>query len=390
MDKNRIKSAQFIDTYYPTVDGVVQTVANYAKLMNEISYSMVVAPKNPEKYIDEFSYDVLRTAAIKIPFWEYSLPVPKLDLNLKKSLKSREFDIFHAHSPFTVGMYAESLGKSLNIPVVATFHSKYYDDVLRLTGSKFIAEQITNMVVRFYQKADSVWSVSNGTAETLKSYGYKGDIFVINNGTDFSEPTNSQELKEIVAQKFAIPKDKKIILFVGHQIWQKNLKLVLDTYRRILDKSDDYRLVIVGNGYAEKEIKNYSAKLGFSKRQVIFTGKISDRNLLSGMFLCGDLFFFPSVYDNAPLVVREAAQMGLPALLTKGSNAAETVEHNISGFVAEENAEDMEKEIFRIFETEGLLKTAGENAKKTIPVPWKEIIPIVLDKYAEIIEAKRK
>lgn len=390
MESKNIRSAQFIDTYFPIVDGVVQTVNNYAAEMNATSYSCVVAPKAAEEYDDSvLPYDVLRSDAVKIPFWEYSYPTPLVDRKLKKELISKKLDIFHAHSPFTVGTFASSLAKEIGIPVVATFHSKYYDDCLRITKSKTIANLVTKKIVKFFSSVDSVWAVSHGTAETLHSYGYEGDVFVINNGTNFKVPENIEELKKEAAEKYAIPTDKKVILFVGHQIWHKNLKLVLDTFRLLCNKGDEYRLIIVGNGYNENQIKDYADKLNFAPGQVSFPGRITDRRLLSGVFACADLFFFPSVYDNAPLVVREAAAMGVPSLLVAGSNAAETVEKDISGFTAAEDEKSMLAEIERIFADEEMLARVGEAARKTIPVPWSELMPIVYDKYAELIDRKK-
>ena len=44
-------------------------------------------------------------------------------------------------------------------------------------------------------------------------------------------------------------------------------------------------------------------------------------------------FTFPSLYDNAPMVVREAAVMGTPAVLVAGSDAAEIIHDGANGFV---------------------------------------------------------
>lgn len=389
--QSTIRSAQFLDTYFPIVDGVVQTVHNYAEIMSKISYSCVVTPKASTEYDDsQLKYDVIRTPAIKIPFWEYSYAAPHIDPHLKKQIAERQIDILHSHSPFALGAYARSLGRELNIPVVATFHSKYYDDCMRVTGSKAISKVFVKRIVDLYNTVDSVWAVSEGTADTLRSYGFGGDIFVINNGTNFVLPGDPQTLRREAMAAYSIPDDKKILLFVGHQIWQKNIKLVLDTFRMLADISDEYRLIIVGDGYHEVQIRDYAAKLNFKEGDVRFLGRINDRRLLSGVFLCGDLFFFPSVYDNAPLVVREAAAMGLPSLLTVGSNAAECVKKDISGFTAEEDPGAMLAEIQRVFSTEGLLRTVGENARLTIPVPWEQLVERVYEKYAEIIEQKKR
>lgn len=383
-----IRSAQFIDTFFPVIDGVVQTVHNYALNMNRRSYSCVVCPKGKEDYDDsQLGYEVFREDSISFPRVEYSLAAP-MDLSIIKELKSRNCNIFHAHSPFNSGVYAAMLARYLEIPIVATFHSKYWNDAYQYTHSTLAADLMAKWVVNFYNACDAVWACSEGTAETLRGYGYQGEITVMTNGTNFKAPENPEELKERAQKEFQLPQGKHTLLFVGHQIWQKNLKLVLDTFRLLCDESDDYRLVIVGKGIAEQEVKNYAASLGLSDR-IVFTGGISDRDLLTGVNLNADLFFFPSVYDNTPLVVREAAAVGVPSLLTKGSNAAESVTPGVNGFVAEENAEAMRDEILRVFADPAYVKAIGQKAKETIPIPWEELIPRICEQYALIIDRKQ-
>ena len=232
MNPKDIRSAQFLDAFYPIVDGVVTTVHNYAELMNRTGYSCVVTPRPMLPYDDSgLSYEVYRTSALKIPIAEYATPVPKLDGKVRQFLRNRNIDIFHAHSPFMEGTFASSYAKKLGIPSVATFHSKYYDDAVNITGSKTLAKFVAAKVVRFYNSVDSVWACSEGTANTLRSYGYRGDIFVMDNGTTFEMPQNPDILRKKAAEAFKIPEDKHILLFVGHQIWHKNLKLILDTFK---------------------------------------------------------------------------------------------------------------------------------------------------------------
>lgn len=384
-----IRSAQFIDTFFPVIDGVVQTVHNYALNMNQRSYSCVVCPKGKESYDDsQLGYDVFREISVSFPKVEYSLAAP-LDPNVLKELKNRGCNIFHAHSPFNSGVQASMLAHYLDIPVVATFHSKYWNDAFQYTHSTLAADLMAKWVVNFYNTCDAVWACSEGTAETLRGYGYQGEITVMTNGTSFKAPQNPEELRARAQRAFQLPQGKNTLLFVGHQIWQKNLKLVLDTFRLLCNESDDYRMVIVGKGIAEDEVKDYAVSLGLTGEQIVFTGGISDRDLLSGVFLNADLFFFPSVYDNTPLVVREAAAVGVPSLLTRGSNAAESVNPGVNGFVAEENAEAMRDEIKRIFAEPGYVKAIGQKAKETIPIPWEDLIPRVYEQYAQIIDRKQ-
>lgn len=388
MNPSEIRSVQFNDTYYPLVDGVVQTVHSYAEFMNKTAYTCVVTPKPLKNDYDDsiLSYDVFRTASVKVPIAEYSIPAPKFDGKIKAQIAAKKPQIFHAHSPFFEGSFASSYAKKLGIPSVATFHSKYYDDVLHIIGSKAIAKIVVNRIVHFFNSVDSVWACSHGTADTLRSYGYGGEIFVMDNGTSFKAPDNPDLLRIWAIERLGVPADKRTLLFVGHQIWHKNIKLILDTFKMLSDHSDKYRLLIVGNGYDEQEIRKYADSLNFPDGFVRFLGKITDKDLLLGVYLNSDLFFFPSVYDNSPLVVREAAALGVPSLLTEGSNAAEAVKKNVTGFTAAENKVAMYGEILRIFETDGLLKKVGAGAKQYVCKPWSQIIPQVQEKYAEIIE----
>lgn len=388
MDADKIVSVQFIDNFFPIVDGVVHTVHNYALNMCKTSGVAVVTPKPKKPYDDsEFPYKVIRTKTLPMPFLEYPVGIPGTDGHCKKEIAALSPDIFHTHSPFLEGNFAAKYGAKLGVPVVSTFHSKYYDDALNITKSKAAANFVKNYVVRHYNRVDAVWACSNGTAETLRSYGYKGDIFVMENGSAMQIPVELRSgLKKAAAEKFDLPSDKHILLFVGHLIKHKNLPLILDTFRLLCNKSDDYRLIIAGDGYDGEEIKKYAQSLSFKEGAVRFIGRVYDKELLAGLYLNSSLFFFPSVYDNAPLVVREAAAMGLPSLLTEGSNSAEAVIKDVTGFTAKEDPAAMCAEIERIFKTDGLQKKAGAEAAVKIPKTFEEITRRVREQYALIIE----
>ena len=155
-------------------------------------------------------------------------------------------------------------------------------------------------------------------------------------------------------------------------------------FRLLRDRSDEWFLVMAGSGKDEQDIARYSAALNLSDR-VCFTGLIKDRDLLRGLYLASDLLFFPSVFDNAPLVLREAAVLGVPTLAVEGSNAAGAIRKNVSGFTAAATPEAMRDEIIRIFGT-GNIREIGKNAQAMIPVSWEKLIPMALERYRTVIE----
>ncbi len=383
MNKSQaLRSIQFIDNYFPVIDGVTETVHEYAKHMD----ATVVCPKMESRYLEKnsFPYPVLTSLTARVPFSRYASAVPKIDRKLEKGIIKTEPDIFHLHSPSLLGGYAVSLGKKMKIPVVATFHSKYYDAVYEFTKSHVSSKMVTDRIVKLYENCDAVWVCSEETGETLCSYGFRKSYSVMPNGTDVTVPDDIEELKERAASVYQIPRGKNVLLFVGQQIWYKNQRLILDTFRLLCDRSKDWYLIMAGSGKDEKEIEQYAASLNLSDH-VLFTGLIKDRDLLRGVYLNADLLFFPSVFDNAPLVLREAAVLGVPTLATEGSNAAGAIRKNVNGFTASATPKDMSHEIMRIF-TEEDVKQIGRAARDTIPLSWEKLIPMVLEEYRKVID----
>ena len=289
----------------------------------------------------------LTSRTLRAPFTRYASAVPKLDPKLAGRIAAKHPDIFHIHSPSLLGKYAVSLGRKTGIPVVATFHSKYYDAIYEFTKSRTISKAVTDRIVKVFENCDEVWACSEETGETLRSYGYTKPYFVMPNGTDVSAPADAEVLKERAAERFSLPRGKHILLFVGQMIWYKNQQLILDTMRLLCDREDDWFLVMAGSGKDEQEMARYAARLQLADR-VLFTGLIRDRDLLRGVYLNADLLFFPSVFDNAPLVLREAAVLGVPTLAAEGSNAAGAIRKDFSGYTAEAAPEAMAAEIRRI------------------------------------------
>ncbi|MBR4911055.1 MAG: flippase-like domain-containing protein [Clostridia bacterium] len=378
-----LRVALFIDIYYPNIDGVIKTVDSYAREINKSgSYACVFCPKSPRKHTDDLPYDVVRLPAIRLKKLNLSIGLPFTGRKFKNAFAKKNFDVIHVHSPFGSGRIGMKLGKKFDIPVVSTFHSKYYDDAMNLTHSKSLAKITANIVSDFFSTVDHAWACSNSTAKTLRSYGYKGNIRVVENGVDPFPECDPREKAAEAAEKFGIPGDKKILLFVGQQIWQKNLKTVLDSTKLAAETDPDIFTVIVGGGYNGAQIRKYAESIGVSDR-VIFTGKISDRALLFGVYKLASLFFFPSLYDNAPIVLREAALAGVPALLTAGSSSAEIVTDGVNGYTEENDPGLMSKKILSILSS-GELSRVAENARATIPVFWSEIVKTVTEKYREM------
>jgi glycosyltransferase involved in cell wall biosynthesis len=122
---------------------------------------------------------------------------------------------------------------------------------------------------------------------------------------------------------------------VGQHILEKNLEFLVRALPSVMDALPNFRMVFVGKGYAKGSLIDLAEQLGISNK-VIFHDVVYDRELLKAIYARGDIFLFPSLYDNAPLVLREAAAMRTPAVLIHGSTA-EVIEDKDNGFLCSEN-----------------------------------------------------
>ena len=147
----------------------------------------------------------------------------------------------------------------------------------------------------------------------------------------------------------------------------------------------DLVFIFAGTGADEKAVRQLSETLGLQDC-TLFIGQVKDRMQLAGLYGAADLFFFPSLYDNAPLVVREAAVMQLPALVAEGSNSAEGILDGKNGFTASPDKEAMCAKIEQLLENSQQLKQAGEEAARTIPIPWHVICSRVMEQYERIVK----
>lgn len=369
---------QFCDVYPPQTDGVGMVVKSYSEELTKMQHCCYYISPNTPDCTDIQDFPTYGYMSIKLAGSIYRAGVPLLDIPFRKKVRQINFDIIHAHSPFSAGRAAMRIAKKKKIPLVGTFHSKYYDDFYIRTHSKLLSKTGVKYVLEFYNACDEVWAVNNATGQVLRDYGFKGQINIMPNGTNPWYPTKA-DIK-LASENFDL-NEKNVFLFVGQHDWKKNIKHIVEAINIYSKTCSDYKMVFAGKGPNEDHIKALVNELGL-KDKVIFTGHIMERNLLMSLYARADLLVFPSLYDNAPMVVREAAAAGTPSILIKNSCASEGITHDFNGFLCEDNPKSIADCIIAALPKS---KLVGTNAQKTIPVPWNTIIKDVYNRYENLI-----
>lgn len=375
---------QFTDTLLPIMDGVGNVVYQYAKYMGEKGHEVyAVAPQTNTGYRGGFPFELVDYVGVPLlRLKSYKIGTPLLDVHCQNRLNQIEADIVHVHSPFIAGHAGLSYAHKHGCPIVGTFHSKYYDDFKQVTGISLLAELGAKYVANLYEKFTEVWAVSESSAQTLREYGYEGDIRVISNGTDIL-PVSDAEVASI-SDRFGLEADGPLLLFVGQINWKKNLKCVLEACARL---NHSFTLAMAGQGPHEKDIAQYAERLGIGRR-VKLLGHMTDRQALNALYARASMFLFPSIYDNSPLVVREAAAMGTPSVVVRGSSAAEGIRNGFNGYLCEDDPGDLASVIDDALSDPTKLARVGQTARETIPIPWSDLVDQVLENYGRIIRER--
>jgi glycosyltransferase involved in cell wall biosynthesis len=377
----------FNDSFPPVMDGVALCTQNYARWIYEKNIPVcVVTPNCPHHFYDE-PYPVYRYLSIPVINRKpYRMGIPELDPAIRKRMDTTPFGLVHAHSPFSSGALADRMAKKRGIPLVATFHSKFRDDFERAVYNKHIAKIMVKIVVEFFEKADEVWIPQASVEDTIREYGFKGHVEVVDNGNDFATKEPVESFRKAARKKLRIADNEWMFLFVGQHIWEKNTRLILETLAKITDIP--FQMFFVGTGYAAAGLKSLSSEWNLSGR-VHFEGVVTDRKTIKEYYAAADLFLFPSLYDNAPLVVREAGAMHTPSVMVRGSTAAAVIEDNINGFLIENTVDSFVKKIRELYVSPDKIKPVGLRASQTIARSWENVADEVIDRYIRLIRRKR-
>lgn len=375
---------QFCETYPPQLDGVGRVMLAYCQTLSGLGHRcFYVAPYDKARTAPK-GYEALLYPGVGIPGEPYRVGIPSLSRTYARTARNEAFDLVHAHTPFFAGRAARRIARRRGIPLVATFHSKYYDDFYRATHCKPLSRLGVKFVVSFFNSCDEVWAVNDKTADVLRSYGFRGEIITMPNGTD--PQCVSDEVYNEALLRFPIKENVPTLLFVGQIDFKKNTRAIVEACALLKAQGQDYQLIMVGAGQDLERLQALCRERGIEDR-VIFTGFQSEHEVVLSLYRRADLLVFPSVYDNAPMVVREAAAMGTPALLVRNSCSAEGVTHNENGFLCENTVESIAA---GIRDALPLSKSVGERAKQTIPIPWNVLIQQVLLRYQRLIDQKRE
>jgi glycosyltransferase involved in cell wall biosynthesis len=199
------------------------------------------------------------------------------------------------------------------IPVVFHVHSTEWG---RSGGQG--SEVVSHLESATAQAADRIITVSHAMKDDLTRHGWpQQKISVVWNGVDPARynPKNCklEDVKKI-REKYGIPDDWKMLLFLGRLTWVKGVKNLIQAMPTVLRDYPQTKLVILGKGEEEKDIEETAARLGIRDNVICRFDFVPEQERILH-YAAADLCVFPSVYEPFGIVSLEAMAMEKPVVV---------------------------------------------------------------------------
>ena len=155
--------------------------------------------------------------------------------------------------------------------------------------------------------------------------------------------------------------DSKKIVSVGRLAKQKNHKLLINAFFRVLQNYPEYKLWIYGDGELGPVLSEQVIKLGIEDK-VFFPGNVLD---IHAQISDAEMFVLSSDYEGLSNALLEAMMMGLPCISTNCAGSDEVIQDEANGLlvpVGDETALYMAMD--RLITNRKLRYTIAQNAKK--------------------------
>jgi len=233
-------------------------------------------------------------------------------------LSTGGFSLCHAIFDDKVVLRAYPEARSAGLPFVLSFHGGFD------TQAKIFDPRYKKEVVRIAREVEAVTVVTVADSHKLQRLGVDRVIDIL------PVPIDADIIPDRVGP------DPNLLVAVGRFIPKKGTDLAI---RCLTFLPNTYRLIAVGGGRLEAELRRLAITLGVADR-VEFPGLLSLRETLSVMAGAGVLLHPGRVANDGnaegtPQTVLWAQAMGLPVVTTPTGGLTDVVEDGLSGLLVE-------------------------------------------------------
>lgn len=211
--------------------------------------------------------------------------------------------------------------------------------------------------------------------------------FIVPLGADTPPSISVEELRGKFFARFPELAKKQLVLFLSRLHSKKGLDLLIPAFQRVVTKHPQAQLVLVGPGEPDyiKELQALAAKAGVANHMTM-TGPLYDEDKWGAM-AASALFALPSYQENFALVVVDALQLGLPAVLSRRVNIWDNVVSAGAAVDCELNPESIANAICFVLENETFRQEAALAGPRLVQeqFTWQKAADEMLRAYESVL-----
>lgn len=247
--------------------------------------------------------------------------------------------VIHAHSPVLNALPSLWVGRKFRLPVVYEMRSSWEDAAVDhgTTTEGSPRYRISRAIESFaLRRADHVTTICEGLRSDIEIRGIPSDrITVIPNAVDAS--TFSFGVEADPALRRSLGLDGATVLgFAGSFYGYEGLELLVEATRRMLPRHPDLKLLLVGGGFQEHNLKAQVEAAGLAQH-VVFTGRVPHAQVQRYYELI-DVLAYPRLPMRltemvTPLKPLEAMAQGRMFVASDVGGHRELIRHGETGFL---------------------------------------------------------
>jgi len=382
--------AFFTNYYHPVVNGVVRSVASFRENLMKQGHNVFIFAQSDNTYKDDEPF-IFRYPSLPLPLGDISTAIPVSSF-VDQLLPALKLDVIHTHHPILLGQTAARKATELDLPLVFTFHTQYWEYTHYVPFPQeaiqdFLKNAVHRWLREFMQKCQHIIIPSESLKDILiRDYGLHERYSVIPTGTDL-EPFQNADGKSLRSKNGW--QEESVLISVGRLAPEKNWDTLVRAFAKVHEKHAGTRLVLIGDGAARSSLEALAAELGVAE-QVTFTGALPFQEI-PRYLKAADAFAFASVTETQGLVTIEAMAAGLPVVAVDGSGTRDIMEHGKQGFLVENDPDALAKGIHKLLADPQRLKRLSNNAlKKAKTFEVNQLGKQLLGVYEQAIQDKKE
>lgn len=161
----------------------------------------------------------------------------------------------------------------------------------------------------------------------------KRDFKIINNGLNVERYLFDLENRKKYRKELNL-NGHKVFINVGALRRQKNHSYLIDVFEQVIKKTNNVKLLLIGEGNLRSDLELRVQRLGLDK-DIFFLGNRDD---IPQILSAADAFVFPSFYEGFPNALIEAQTNGLSCLMSSEITKEVMVNQNVEVLPITEDA----------------------------------------------------